>query len=76
MTQSSITSLEEYIEETRPIFESKRMTNMGSAYKKLQTQLKRYLDLPELSLLVNIYPLLEFCVYHLLSNISIRLVVW
>lgn len=30
VTQSSIAPLEEYIEEIRPIFESKRMTNMGA----------------------------------------------
>lgn len=59
VTQSSIAPLEEYIEEIRPIFESKRMTNMGPVYKKLQAQLKEYLDVPELSLFVNGHLALE-----------------
>lgn len=59
VTQSSIAPLEEYIEEIRPIFESKRMTNMGPVYKKLQHQLKKYLDVPELSLFVNGHLALE-----------------
>ncbi|MCD8221865.1 MAG: hypothetical protein LUD07_06685 [Clostridiales bacterium] len=56
VTQSSMAPINEYIEEISPIFESKRMTNMGPVYKKLQAQLKGYLDVPELSLFVNVYP--------------------
>lgn len=55
VTQSSMAPINEYIEEISPIFESKRMTNMGPVYKKLQAQLKGYLDVPELSLFVNAY---------------------
>ena len=55
VTQSSMASLEEYIEEIKPIFDSKRMTNMGPVYKKLQHQLIDYLQVPELSLFVNAY---------------------
>ncbi|MCD7818794.1 MAG: DegT/DnrJ/EryC1/StrS family aminotransferase [Lachnospiraceae bacterium] len=59
VTRPSIAPLEEYIEEIRPIFESKRMTNMGPVYKKLQAQLIEYLDVPELSLFVNGHLALE-----------------
>ncbi|MCD8231087.1 MAG: DegT/DnrJ/EryC1/StrS family aminotransferase [Clostridiales bacterium] len=59
VTQSSMASLEEYLEEIKPIFESKRMTNMGPVYKKLQAQLKEYLDVKELSLFVNGHLALE-----------------
>ena len=50
VTQSSIASWDEFVEEIKPIFKSKRMTNMGPVYKKMQQQLIRYLDVPELSL--------------------------
>ncbi|MCD8074127.1 MAG: DegT/DnrJ/EryC1/StrS family aminotransferase [Lachnospiraceae bacterium] len=59
VTQSSIASMEEYTEEIRSIFESKRMTNMGPVYKKLQHQLIDYLGVPELSLFVNGHLALE-----------------
>lgn len=49
VTQSSIASWDEFVEEIKPIFKSKRMTNMGPVYKKMQQQLIRYLDVPELS---------------------------
>ncbi len=59
VTHPSIPSLEEYIEEIRPIFESDILTNMGPVYKKLQHQLKNYLEVPELSLFVNGHMALE-----------------
>ncbi len=59
VTQSSIAPLEEFVEEIRPIFETKRMTNMGPVYKKLQHQLIDYLGVPELSLFVNGHLALE-----------------
>lgn len=59
VTQSSLPSLEEYMEEIRPIFDSKWITNMGPVYKKMQHQLIEYLDVPELSLFVNGHMALE-----------------
>lgn len=59
VTQSSMPSLEEYIEEIKPIFETKHLTNMGPVYKKMQHQLMEYLDVPELSLFVNGHLALE-----------------
>ena len=59
VTRSSMPSLEEYIEEIRPIFESHTLTNMGPVYKKLQHQLIEYLDVPYLSLFVNGHMALE-----------------
>ncbi len=59
VTQSSMPSLDEYVEEIRPIFETKRMTNMGPVYKKLQKQLINYLQVPELSLFTNGHMSLE-----------------
>ena len=52
-------SLEEYIEEIRPIFESHQLTNMGPVYSQLKGKLKQYLDVPKLSLFVNGHMALE-----------------
>lgn len=65
VTRSSMPSLEEYIEEIRPIFESHYLTNMGPVYKKLQQQLRSYLDVPELSLFVNGHMALEMAIQAL-----------
>lgn len=62
VTRSSMPSIEEYIEEIRPIFESHHLTNMGPVYKKLQHQLIEYLDVPELSLFVNGHIALEMAI--------------
>lgn len=62
VTQSSIASWDEFVEEIKPIFKSKRMTNMGPVYKKMQQQLIRYLDVPELSLFVNGHMALEMTI--------------
>ena len=53
VTRSSLPTIEEYVEEIRPIFESHMLTNMGPVYKKLQHQLIDYLGVPYLSLFVN-----------------------
>ena len=62
VTQSSIASWDEFVEEIKPIFKSKRMTNMGPVYKKMQQQLIHYLDVPELSLFVNGHMALEMAI--------------
>ena len=62
VTRSSMPSLEEYVEEIRPIFESHWMTNMGELYKKFQADLKAYLQVPELSLFVNGHMALEMAI--------------
>lgn len=59
VTQSSMPELAEYIEEIKPIFESRLLTNMGPVYKKLQHQLIDYLGVKELSMFVNGHMALE-----------------
>lgn len=59
VTRSSMPSIEEYMDEVKPIFESHWMTNMGPIYKRFQHQLIEYLDVPELSLFVNGHMALE-----------------
>lgn len=53
VTQSSMPSLEEYIEEIKPIFESKWLTNMGEKHIKLQEELENYLKVKHITLFTN-----------------------
>jgi len=46
-------SYEEYIEAIKPLWESRWLTNMGTYHKQLEKSLKEYLDVPEISLMVN-----------------------
>ncbi len=46
VTRSSMPSLDEYIEEIRPIWESHWLTNMGVKHKQLQAELEDYLGVP------------------------------
>ena len=65
VTRSSMPSLEDYVEEIRPIFESHILTNMGPVYQKLKSQLMNYLDVPELSMFVNGHLALETAIQAL-----------
>lgn len=69
VTQSSMPALEDYIEEIRPIFESKVLTNMGPVYKKFQHQLIDYLEVPYLSLFVNGHMALEMAIQAMGLNV-------
>ena len=62
VTRSSMPSLEEYIEEIKPIFETHHLTNMGPVHNKLQQQLKEYLNVPELSLFGSGHMALELAI--------------
>ena len=62
VTRSSMPSLDDYIKEIKPIFESHHLTNMGQVYKKFQHQLITYLDVPYLSLFVNGHMALEMAI--------------
>ena len=53
VTQSSIPSLEEYVEEIKSIFDSKWLTNMGEKHEELEAKLKKYLNVPNISLYTN-----------------------
>lgn len=65
VTKSSMPSIEEYVDEIKPIFESHWMTNMGPIYKKFQHQLIDYLGVPEMSLFVNGHMALEMAIHAL-----------
>lgn len=53
VTQSSIPSINEYIEEIKSIFETKWLTNMGEKHIELENKLKKYLGVQNISLYTN-----------------------
>lgn len=59
VTRSSMPSLEEYIKEIRPIWESHWLTNMGPKHKELQRKLEEYLAVNHVELLTNGHMALE-----------------
>lgn len=62
VTQSSMPAYEEYIEAIKPLWDTHWITNMGEYHKKLETELKKYLDVPEISLMVNGHMALEMAI--------------
>ena len=59
VTRSSMPSLDEYIEEIRPIWESHWLTNMGVKHKQFQAELEKYLGVPHVALYTNGHLALE-----------------
>ena len=53
VTRSSLPSLEEYVKEISPIFETAWLTNMGSLHQTLEQQLQSKLNVKNISLFVN-----------------------
>lgn len=62
VTKSSMPPYEEYIEAIKPLWDSHWLTNMGVYHAELEQRLKRYLDVPELSLIVNGHMALELAI--------------
>lgn len=62
VTQSSMPPYEEYIEAIKPLWNSRWITNMGCYHRELEERLKAYLDVPELSLMVNGHMALELTI--------------
>ncbi len=59
VTESSMPSYEEYIEAIKPLWDTHWLTNMGKYHKKLELELRDYLDVPFVSLMVNGHMSLE-----------------
>lgn len=59
VTQSSMPTLEEYIEEIAPLWESHKLTNMGALHNRLQSELEVYLEANNVELLSNGHMALE-----------------
>ena len=59
VTKSSMPEFDEYIDEIRGMWESHWLTNMGPEHKKLQNQLKEYLNVENIELFTNGHMALE-----------------
>ena len=62
VTRPSMPSYEEYIEAIKPLWDSHLITNMGMYHHLLEDGLKKYLKVPELSLMVNGHMALELAI--------------
>ena len=65
VTRSSMPPYEEYIEAIKPLWDSHWLTNMGKYHQELEGKIKEYLDVPELSLMVNGHMALEMAIQAL-----------
>jgi len=61
VTQTSMPPYEEYIEEIKDIWESHWLTNMGPKHNLLESKLKDYLSVDNISLFTNGHNALELC---------------
>ena len=59
VTRSSMPPLEEYIKEIEPLWESHWLTNMGEKHAEFQKEIKEYLKVDNIELLVNGHMALE-----------------
>lgn len=64
VTQSSLPLLEEYVEEIKELFDSKWLTNNGAKHQELIEELKRFLNVDNVTL---------FCNGHMALYIAIKL---
>lgn len=62
VTQPSMPSLEEFVKELQLIWKSKWLTNRGAAHKKLENDLKAYLDARQVCLFANGHLALEIAI--------------
>lgn len=59
VTRPSMPAYEEYMEEIRPLWTSYKLTNMGEKHQELEKKLKEYLNVENVSLMVNGHMALE-----------------
>ena len=59
VARSSMPEFEEYCEEIRDLWDSRFLTNMGSKHLRLEEELKRYLNTPNITLFTNGHLALE-----------------
>ena len=55
-------SYEEYCKTIKPLWDSHWLTNMGKYHMELEDALKKYLDVPDISLMVNGHMALELAI--------------
>src|SRR5690625_409001 len=59
VTQSSMPNFEDYVEEIKDLWDSRWLTNMGEKHKKLEIELKKYMNTPNITLFTNGHLALE-----------------
>lgn len=59
VTKSSMPPFEEYVQMIKPLWNSHMLTNMSTYHKEFEEQLKKYLDIENISLMVNGHMALE-----------------
>jgi len=62
VTKSSLPPFEEYTEAIKPLWESHWITNMGENHRNLEDELRKYLGVGEVSLMVNGHMALELAI--------------
>lgn len=62
VTKSSMPPFEEYVEEIRTLWDTHMLTNMGTKHKELEKKLQKYLDVKNISLMVNGHMALELAI--------------
>lgn len=62
VTRSAMPSYEAFIDKIKPLWETRWLTNMGTYHEELETELKAYLKVPYLSLMVNGHMALELAI--------------
>lgn len=62
VTKTSMPPYEEYIDAIKPLWDSHWLTNMGTYHKELEKELKDYLGVPYVSLMVNGHMALELTI--------------
>ncbi len=62
VTRSSMPPYEEYIKAIKPLWINHQITNMGHYHQELEKRLKKYLDVSEISLMVNGHMALELAI--------------
>lgn len=62
VTRSAMPSYEQFIEKIKPLWNTRRLTNMGVYHKELEHALQAYLKVPYVSLMVNGHMALEMAI--------------
>ena len=62
VTKALLPPFEEYVEAIKPLWDSHWITNMGKYHHKLEDELKKYLKVKNVSLIVNGHMALELAI--------------
>lgn len=66
VTRSSMPSMDEFVSEIAPLWESHWLTNMGVKHRELEERLQEYLDIPGVALFTNGHNALE-CIFEVMD---------